>query len=286
MIKNIAYFPLQAASNSKPVMSAVLSTLQQRGIELQENSQDSDAAIIWSVLWQGKMFKNKAVYEHYRLTGRPVIVIEVGALHRGHTWKVAVNHINASGYYGQYDNLDWDRPKKLGISLSTPVNPDPRIIVALQHSQSLQTAAVENMSDWLYNTISVLTTHTDRPITVRPHPRDRIVIPQLNPRVVVEQPQQIPGTYDSFDMTYNCHAMVNLNSGPGIQAAIAGVRPIVTTDSLAYPVRIEVSDIEKPYDVDRTAWLVQICHTEYTLEELQKGQWFDRIAPALGYVDV
>ena len=93
MIKNVAYYPLQCAKNSQPVVSAVLDCLQARGIQTQENSMTSDAAIIWSVLWAGRMSANQAVYEHYRSQGRPVIIIEIGALYRGNTWKIAVNNI-------------------------------------------------------------------------------------------------------------------------------------------------------------------------------------------------
>ena len=107
MIKNIAYFPSQCALNSKPVMGAVLDCLQLSGIQTQENSWDSDAAVIWSVLWHGRMKPNQAVYEHYRAQNKPVIVIEIGSLYRGNTWKIAVNNITSQGYYGHLDNLDW-----------------------------------------------------------------------------------------------------------------------------------------------------------------------------------
>jgi hypothetical protein len=99
--------------------------------------------------------------------------------------------------------------------------------------------------------------------------------------VTVEVPNKLPNTYDSFDMHYDCHALVNYNSGPGIQAAIAGVRPVVDNTSLAYPVGIGFADIEQPYAIDRELWLTQICHTEYTVEELRRGTWLDRVAPAL-----
>lgn len=71
--------------------------------------------------------------------------------------------------------------------------------------------------------------------------------------------------------------MINYNSGPGIQAAIAGTRPIVDTSSLAYPVSVLVEDIEQPYTVDREQWLVELCHTEYTLDEIEQGQWIHRL---------
>jgi hypothetical protein len=75
----------------------------------------------------------------------------------------------------------------------------------------------------------------------------------------------------------DCHAIININSGPGIQAAIAGVRPVVDASSLAHPVGIRITDIEAPYECDREKWLVEICHTEYTVEELTQGIWITRI---------
>lgn len=280
MIKNIAYFPLQCAKNSKPVMSAVLDCLQARGIQTQENSLTSDAAVIWSVLWAGRMAANQAVYEHYRSQGRPVIIIEIGALYRGDTWKIAVNNITADGYYGNHVNLDWDRPRKLKISLATQFNSQPNIIVALQHDRSLQIAGID-MKDWLHSTLQILRNSTDRPVTVRPHPRCRMAFDNLPAGVTIETPNRVPNTYDSFDMHYDCHALVNYNSGPGIQAAIAGVRPVVAPSSLAYPVGMSFGEIEQPYTRDRDTWLVQVCHTEYTLDELRRGTWISRLAPAL-----
>lgn len=281
MIKTVAYFPLQCALNSRPVMGAVLDCLQASGIQTQENSMDSDAAIIWSVLWNGRMKDNQQVYEHYRSQGKPVIIIEIGALYRGNTWKISVNNVNATGYYGHLDNLDWDRPRKLHISLATQTIPKPEIIIALQHTQSLQVAHIPDMGKWLKQTISIIRNSSDRPIVVRPHPRCKMPMPVLPPDIKIEQPKPMANTYDSFDMHFDCHAVVNYNSGPGIQAAIAGVRPVVDNTSLAYPVGIGFADIEQPYTIDRNLWLTQICHTEYTLDELRQGIWLRRIKPAL-----
>lgn len=262
-------------------MSAVLDCLQAAGIQTQENSMNSDAAVIWSVLWNGRMKPNQQVYEHYRSQGKPVIVIEIGALYRGDTWKIAVNNVTSQGYYGHLDNLDWDRPRKLKISLATQTITKPEIVIALQHIRSLQVAHIPNMAEWLTQTISILRNNTERPIVVRPHPRCRMPLPPLSPGVLVETPRQVANTYDSFDMHFDCHAVVNYNSGPGIQAAIAGVRPLVDNTSLAYPVGIGYADIEQPYTIDRQLWLTQICHTEYTIEELKAGLWLKRISSAL-----
>jgi len=209
-----------------------------------------------------------------------VIIVEVGALQRGHTWRVSVNHVTAQGYYGHKDLLDWDRPKRLGLALQPVVNRSRHITVALQHPRSLQVEHIHNWNQWIHNTVDSIRAHTDRPIVLRPHPRGRVAMPEIA-GVTVSHPQQLLGTYDSYDFDFNCHAVVNVNSGPGVQAAIAGVRPIVESSSLAHPVAIGFDQIEKPYEVDRDLWFTQICHTEYTVPELQQGVWLDRLEAVL-----
>ena len=281
----MAYFPLQCAKNSSPVISAMLTSLRQAGVSTQENSWDADAAIIWSVLWAGRMAANQAVWSHYRSLGRPVIVIDVGALYRGETWKIALNSITADGYYGHTENLDWDRPRKLGISLAINLTCNPRIVIAAQHARSLQVAGLVSMEGWVIQQVEQLRTVTDRPIVVRPHPRsplDSAGLVHLPPDVIIEHPLKIVNTYDSHNLAFDCHAMVNHNSGPGIQAAIAGTRPIVDVSSLAHPVSITHADIDRPYDQDRDQWLVELCHTEYTVQEIQQGLWLRRLETHFG----
>jgi hypothetical protein len=277
----VAYFPNQCAQNSVLVLQAVLDSLRNSGHTLEQNSMDADAAIIWSVLWSGRMANNQSVWTHYRSLGKPVIVIDVGALYRGETWKIAIDSITADGYYGHTENLDPDRPRKLGISLAINLSRNPRIVVAAQHARSLQTQNLVSMEHWITQQVHQLRQFTDRPIVIRPHPRNTLELTQLvnlSKDVIIEHPVKVANTYDSYNLAFDCHAMVNYNSGPGIQAALAGTRPIVDRSSLAYPVSIDLTDIDNPYRVDRDQWLVEICHTEYTVKEIQEGLWIRRLA--------
>lgn len=273
----IAYFPLQCAQNSRPVMQALLSSLEHAGITVEADSMDADAAIIWSVLWHGRMKNNQQVYNHYRAQNKPVVIVDVGTLLRGHTWKISLNNITADGYYGHTENLDPDRPKKLGISLAVPAFNRPEILIAAQHRSSLQVADIPSTEAWIYKQILRLRQITDRPIIVRPHPRSTLDVKLLPSDIVFEEPNLLSNTYDSFDMHFDCHAVINYNSGPGIQAAISGTRPIVDRSSLAYPVSVTFAELEQPYYIDRDRWLIEICHTEYTVEEIKKGLWLKRL---------
>jgi hypothetical protein len=222
------------------------------------------------------MINNEKVYKYYRAQNKPVIIADVGALYRGETWKIAVNHINGLGYYGHTENLDMNRPAKLGIGLKTNTGKNPAILIAAQHRHSLQLSN-QNHEEWIMDQIQEIRKVSDRPIVVRPHPRSPIEVGTLDKSITVEKPQKIEGTYDSFNMHFDYHAVVNYCSGPGIQAAISGTRPVVGTYSLAAPVSVKVEDLDKPYDVDRDQWLVEICHTEYTVKEIEGGQWITRL---------
>ena len=266
-------------------MQAMLDSLHAAGIVTQANSRDADAVIIWSVLWAGRMSANQSVWSHYRSLGRPVIIIDVGALYRGETWKIALNSITADGYYGHKENLDWDRPRKLGISLAINVSRNPRIVIAAQHARSQQVVGLASMEGWVVDQVQRLRSVTDRPIVVRPHPRsplDPAGLVHLPADVIIERPQKIANTYDSYNLAFDCHAIVNHNSGPGTQAALAGTRPMVDSTSLAHAVSIDLHDIERPYTADRDQWLVEICHTEYTVKEIQQGSWLRRLDAQLG----
>ena len=272
----VAYFPNQCALNSGPVVLAMINSLRHAGHVPVENGDDCDAALIWSALWYGRMAPNKKIYEQYQAKNKPVIIVDIGTLRRGHTWKIALDHINRLGYYGHTENLDMDRPRKLGINLAINNGKNPSILIAAQHRFSLQLAN-QNHEEWIMEQIHKIRQVSDRPIVVRPHPRSPLSIDSLTSTITVEKPQKIKDTYDSFDLHFDYHAVVNYCSGPGIQAAISGTRPIVGPYSLAAPVSVFAKDLDQPYTANRDQWLVEICHTEYTVNEIEQGLWIQRL---------
>lgn len=276
MIQSIAWFPSQCALNSTPVVQAMATSLAHVGIRLEENSWNSDAVLIWSVLWAGRMAKNQQVYQHYQSLNRPVVVVDAGALIRNHTWRIAIGHVNAMGYFGHTRDLDFDRPRRLGIYLGSPRNPRHDILIAAQHQRSLQLSGIDQES-WIMNQIDQLRNFTDRRVCIRSHPRSLLNIKTLPQNCYIEKPQRIANTYDDFDFDVGYQAVINYSSTPGIQAAIQGTPVIVTTNSLAYPVSIQHHDIESPPQIDREQWLIELCHTEYLVEEIEQGTWLKRL---------
>ena len=99
-------FKENGALNSVSVFSAFEQGVQHLGHTAHDNDLNADVAVIWSVLWYGRMGKNKAVWDHFTKQGKPVIVLEVGALKRNITWKVAIGGINNEAYFGHATNND------------------------------------------------------------------------------------------------------------------------------------------------------------------------------------
>ena len=259
----------------------MLKSARDHGIKVQDNSQDADAVLLWSVLWTGRMRANRDIYEHYQASGRPVIIAEVGALRRNHTWKIAVDNVTRVGYYGHEQDLDPDRPRKLGLAIQRTTNRADHVMIACQNSHSLQMAAVGDQAAWIQERITEIRRYSDRPIRVRPHPRSPLAITARAKAVTIEIPRKIAHTYDDFDLDLNCHAVVNINSGPGILAPLSSTPVMVDRTSLAWPINMTVQDIESPPDVDRDRWLIQMSHTEYLISEIEQGLWLRRLQSRL-----
>ena len=256
------------ALNSPPVFDAVEQGLRRQGHNIVNDNEE--VAVIWSVLWSGRMRSNKLIYDRCRQHNIPVLIIEVGNLKRGETWRLSIDHINNLGKFGNQDNLDYSRPQKLAVKLQpTPDIRRGEILIACQHQESLQWQGMPAMKDWVADTISKIQQHTHRRIVVRYHPRSSFPFKQSG--VTVERPSRIPNTYDDFDIFYNYHCVINHNSGPAVQAAINGIPILCDQSSLAADVSIKWSELDQPYVPDRTEWFVKLCHTEWTVEEIRQG---------------
>lgn len=266
----VSIFDQYGALNSPPVFAAVRAGLDSLGIKHNNMDSSADVAVIWSQLWHGRMKHNQGVWDAFRNSNRPVVVVEVGMLRRGGTWKLGVNGTGNNAYYG--DELIPGRAAQLRLETQPWSNAGYNIVIAAQRSDSEQWAGQPPTVAWLTETANTIKKYTDRPIVIRPHPRQRI---SDIPGCVIEMPRPIQGTYDSFDYDRclsTAWAVVNHNSGPGSLAVLNGVPAFVHASSLAAPVgNTDLSAINNPSRPDRTAWLERLAHTEWYAEEIASG---------------
>jgi len=266
----VSHFPNNLPSNASLVYPQVLDAIKKTDT-LVENSMDADAALIWSVLWYGKMRPNKGVWDHYRAQGKPVIVIEVGGLLRNATWKLGINGINRDAEFALNEYMPDDRQKKFSIVLQPWKHDGDYVLVCGQHGASEQWRNMPDINTYYKQTVEQIRQVTDKPIVIRSHPR----YPEQHQfeGVTWNRPLHVQETYDDFDldiMLANAYFTVSHSSNPGIHSIIAGVPAVVSEHSLAWDVSTSMSKwLSKPY---RHQWLNRITYTEWFADEIHI-QW-------------
>lgn len=273
-------FDQWSARNSGPVWHAFCRGAERLGHQIVNHDQKADVAVIWSQVWAGRMRNNHRVWQHFRENNRPVLVLEVGTLRRGSTWKLGLNGLNGVAYWGQ--GQDPARPQRLGITLKPWRDRGQAIVILMQRSDSEQWADMPTAQVWLDQTVAQLRSKTDRGIVIRPHPRQKIHIPT---GCGVHNPQQLINTYDDYDLASSladAWAVVNANSGAGVSAILQGVPLFCTASSLAAPVaNLSIDTINDPLRPSRESWLIDLCHTEWTTAELESGWPLERMISVL-----
>jgi len=265
------------AQNAGPVFDAFEHSCISNGHTISSNTSyhHTDCHVIWSVLFHGRMARNKDIWTNSVRDNKAIIVLEVGGIKRGTTWKVGLNGINRDAFFGDKGN-DSKRAKALGLELKPWRTDGEYILLCGQHDKSLQWHNMPSMSNWFLHTYDEIRKHTDRPILFRPHPRCRLPHIERGLKNVIRQdPTHLKGTYDDFDMAFdNVWATVSFSSNPGIHSIINGVPAFVGTSSLAYDVGNDIDfmhNIEHPLMPNRQQWLNDYAWTEYTVEEIANG---------------
>ncbi len=257
------------ALNSIPVFDAFAQGLNNYGFTIVNDHDIADVNVIWSVLWHGRMAKNKKVWNY----NKPTIVLEVGGIKRGTTWKVGLNGINRDGNLGPSGNNN-NRARSLGLELTPWRKTGDYILICGQHDKSLQWENMPPMSKWIMHTIETVQLYSDKPILFRPHPRCPLTdIESQYKNVYRQRPQKLLDTYDDFDMSFdNTWATISWSSNPGIHSVIAGVPVFTGPSSLAWPVsNTGTETIDNPLMPNRQQWLNDYAHTEYTIDEITQG---------------
>jgi hypothetical protein len=266
----LSLFPKYAAQNSEPVLQALIQGFIYHGYTIDIDSFDSDAVVIWSQLWAGRMKGNREVYEKYRNQSKPVIVVDAGCIHRNHTWRIITDQCNQIAGVGH----DQSRRQQLGLEIDLwRYKRGSDILIALQRTDSNQWRDMPDVNTWLTSVIDDIRQYSDRNIRIRPHPRNRYI--QKHTGASIESPQHLIGTYDDYDFLRSLDqawCVINWNSSPGIVSTLRGVPAFVSESSLAAPVaNHDMALIENPLMPDRTQWVNDLAWTEWTLTEMQQG---------------
>jgi len=259
------------ALNSNSVFDSFEKGLIKHGHEIHHHTGKGDIAVIWSVLWFGRMRNNQTVFDTYRSQGKPVIVLEIGNLIRDKspdgkdpkaTWKIGINGINLPNYFVRDKNDE--RFNQLGLNVKPWKKSGEHILICSQHERSEQWRTMPPSDVWVNEAIDKIREHSDRPIRIRPHPRFPLRRNFKNNSTL---------SHYAFQQDLNtAWAVVNHCSNPGIEAVLNGVPAFVSEISLAAPVaNTDYSMIETPLRPDRKQWSNDLAWTEWTQQEMLDG---------------
>jgi len=283
----IEIWPKHGPLNSKPIFDAFIKSLNQNNEKLYINhrADDADVAVIWSVLWRGRMAEYKKIWDHYRAQGKPVVVLEVGGLRRNKSFKIGINGINRDADFANQE-FDDERWPLFGHELR-PWNPTGNLIVICgQHDTSEQWKGLPKMSNWIEEQIQEIRKYTNKPILVRPHPRNQINFDENKfKNVKVRIPRRDFRTYDDTDFKATLRgtwAVVNHSSNPAMEAVIQGIPVFVSESSLCHDVgNANLYDINTPAMPNRTKWANMLAYTEWFEDEIEQGLPWARIKKRL-----
>ena len=282
----VSVYPKFGPINSKKVFEAFTQSLETAGEEIQLNCNgNSDVTVIWSVLWQGKMRGYQSIWEECQKKNTPVVVLEVGGIKRNETFKVGINGVNREADFAN-QTFDGERWKKLNIELKPWRSTGDTIIICGQHHRSHQWRNNPTMNLWFEQQINEIRKHTDRPIVIRPHPRNPTGFDISKWKNVTKVlPQRDYNTVDDTDFKETLKqawAVVNYSSNPAMMSVFNGIPVFVSEQSLCYDVgNTSLSNINNPAMPDRSNWANKLAYTEWTTDEIKQGLPWERIKKRL-----
>jgi len=278
----IEAWPMHGPLNSKNIFAKFLKSIQATGDDLHINKEiDGDVAVIWSVLWQGRMRNYKQIWERYRQANKPVIVLEVGGLRRNQSFKIAINGVNRKADFADQD-VDDTRWPLFNHTFKPWKQTGDNIIILGQHHASEQWNGMPSMNVWFEQQINEIRKHTTRPIQIRSHPRNPVGFDFAKYKhVSLAPPVMDSNTIDDTnfkDTLKDAWAVINHSSNPAMEAVINGIPVFVSADSLCYDVgNHSLTHINNPKMPNRQEWANKLSYTEWFENEIEVGLPWRRI---------
>ena len=194
----------------------------------------------------------------------------------------------------------WNRYERLtGIKFTDWNSPGDHILIMGQKEGDsslvhLYEQGHTTFYDWVETVIVELRRHTDRPIVIRPHPRNldrgvknatRLINRLPFDNVSISQNLTRGGSQGGDGLNVdlnNSHAVVTFNSLSAVEAVVRGI-PVFALDSgsMAYPVaHTDLSQIENlNYDIDLQQWKNKIAYSMWNKQDVQSGECWAHLKP-------
>jgi len=270
-------------------------------------------AFIQTNLIKPKVLNNdsrRLAYTFIRDSKKPYLVHESPSFRRYLGWARLgwYSYKWTEGVFGNENSPSdrWNKfEKATGITFKDWHSPGNSIIIMAQKEgdSSLLTLYEKYNSyyDWVEDLIVDIRKYTDRPIIIRPHPRNNLKGIKLasrlqkklkDPTITISNNTDSLGDYlsspNKADGLYNdlkkAYCVITYNSLSAIESICEGIPTFAMEDgSMIWPVaHKDLSQIENlSYDIDLTQWKYDIAYTQWTGEEHKSGESWAHLKPLM-----
>jgi hypothetical protein len=181
-----------------------------------------------------------------------------------------------TGFYfdKDIDPVRWQKiSRDLGISLKPWRTNGNHILICLQRHGGWSMGGLSSI-DWLFNTIKLIKSNSNRPIVIRTHPGDKKIKQILK---VKEKNVSMSVREKLTDDLQAAWATVVYNSSPSVASVIEGVPTFITDpnprQSQSFDVaNFDLKNLENPIMPDRQHWIEKLSMCHWNFEELRSGE--------------
>lgn len=257
--------------------------------------------------WQGPM------YRFIRDSGKPYLVNESPSFRRHMGW-TRLGWWSYKWTEGEFGNENspsdrWNKfQKESGVELKDWNSPGDAILIMGQKEgdSSLLNLYKDYNSfyDWVEHIILEIQKHTDRPIILRPHPRNLSRGTKLSNKLQNKYPKlkiNVSENTDSladylpneknenkadglYEDLKKAHCVITYNSLSAIESICEGIPTFAFENgSMIWPIRQkDFATIENlNYNIDRTQWSYDIAYTQWTQREHATGESWAHLKPLI-----
>jgi hypothetical protein len=129
---------------------------------------------------------------------------------------------------------------------------------------------------WLNATIEKIRQHSSRPIMIRMHPGDGSREKQIHKIQKKYGTTVTISTHENIkEALVNCWCTVGINSTPNVVSIIEGIPGYIEDPVHSWAAGIaftDISQIENPLMLDRSAWINKIANIHWSNDEVKSGQ--------------
>lgn len=181
---------------------------------------------------------------------------------------------------------DWQK-KGTNIVIMGQVNADSAMITLFEKG-------FNSFYHWTVETIKEIRKYTDRPILIRPHPKEKDVFDNISKDLINFKNITVSNNFFNQDPLLNhgggglyedlnsAYCVVTFNSNSAVEALCEGI-PIFALDSGSAAFDVSHNDLSKienlNYNIDISNWCNKIAYTMWTKHEVSTGEMWAHLKP-------